>query len=91
MTSYHPPLEKKVDLATVRGLAKSPPTVHSNCSERARKDHFGCPGELFRVGQENRNRSNSELAVRFLFLLLLPTPPPKREYNAVSAVADEVW
>ena len=29
--------------------------------------------------------------VRFLFLPLLPTPTQKREYNAVSAVADEVW
>ena len=29
--------------------------------------------------------------VRLLFLLFLPTLPPKREYNAVSAVADEVW
>ena len=29
--------------------------------------------------------------VRLLFLPFLPTLPPKREYNAVSAVADEVW
>ena len=29
--------------------------------------------------------------VRFLFLSLMPIPPPKREFNAVSAIADEIW
>jgi hypothetical protein len=40
------------------------------------------------VGQENQIED-----VRFLFSFLL-TPllwPPKREYNAVSAIADEIW
>jgi hypothetical protein len=32
-TSFHPPLEKYY-FASVRGLAKSPPTVQSNCSKR---------------------------------------------------------
>jgi hypothetical protein len=31
-TSFHPPLEKYY-FASARELAKSPPTVHSNCSE----------------------------------------------------------
>ena len=44
------------------------------------------------VGQENRIEATQNLPdVRFLFLPLLPTPPPKREYNAVSAVANEIW
>jgi len=51
----HPPLWQKYYFATVRGLAKSPPTVHSNCSERmclhartflvALENHLGWPGE----------------------------------------------
>ena len=41
------------------------------------------------VGQENQIED-----VHFLFSPFLPTPPlwpPKREYNAVSAIADEIW
>ena len=37
------------------------------------------------------NRIEVIPGVRFLFLPLLSTPPLNREYNAVSAVADEVW
>ena len=53
---HPPPLAKKY-FATVRGLAKSPPTVHSNCSERmclyartflvALENYSGYLGELF--------------------------------------------
>ena len=51
-------------------------------------DYPGWPGEL--------NWSNSELAWHALSwhmlpLSLLPMPLPKREYNAVSANADEIW
>ena len=37
--------------------------------------------------------SNSSEDVRFLFSPLTTPPlwPPKREYNAVSAIADEIW
>ena len=64
---------------------------------------FWLPWRIILVGQGNclvgqGNSSGVELKqfralpdVRFLFLPFLPTPPPKREYNAVSAVADEVW
>ena len=41
------------------------------------------------VGQENQIED-----VHFLFSPFLPTPPlwpPKCEYNAVSAIADEIW
>ena len=41
------------------------------------------------VGQENQIED-----IHFLFSPFLPTPPlwpPKREYNAVSAIADEIW
>ena len=38
------------------------------------------PWRIILVGQENRIEA-----------ILLPTPPPKRGYDAVSAVADEVW
>jgi len=31
------------------------------------------------------------LDIRFLFLSLLTMPPLKREYNTVSAIADEIW
>ena len=31
------------------------------------------------------------LNVYFLFLSLLLIPLPKREYNAVSAIANEIW
>ncbi len=56
MTSFTPPPLAKFYFATVRGLAQSPPTVHSNCSERlwlhartvlvAMGNYSGCPGEL---------------------------------------------
>ena len=59
-----------------------------------RKDLFGCPGESpwltwrFAVGQENQIKD-----VRFLFSPLTTSPlwPPKREYNAISSIADEIW
>jgi len=69
----------------------------------ARKDYFGCPRELFwlswgivLVGQGNSRgvelkQFRTLPDVHFLFLPLLPIPPPKHKYNAVSAVADEVW
>jgi len=42
----------------------------------------------FAVGQENQIKD-----VRFLFSPLTTPPlwPPKREYNAVSSIADEIW
>jgi len=46
------------------------------------------PWRIALVGQENQIEG-----VRFLFSFL-PTPPlwpPKREYNAVSAIADGIW
>ena len=49
-----------------------------------------CTQGLFKLPQRIALENQIE-DVRFLFLPLLPTPPPKREYNAVSAVADEVW
>ena len=48
-----------------------------------------CEFEISLVGGESNYQSLPD--IRFLFLSLLPTPPPKREYSAVSAVADEVW
>jgi hypothetical protein len=79
---------------------KTPPTVKSPSPTlvsfelkrtvvATRKDLFGCPGESpwltwrFAVGQENQTKD-----VRFLFSPL--TTPPKREYNAVSSIADEI-
>jgi len=45
-------------------------------------NRLGWPGE-----------SNSSEDVRFLFspLIMPPLWPPRREYNAVSAIADEIW
>jgi len=42
----------------------------------------------FAVGQENQIED-----VRFLFSPLTTPPlwPPKRKYNAVSSIADEIW
>ena len=63
----------------------------------ARKDHFGCYGELFWLARGIRIEVTQNLPdvrflnIRFLFLPLSPTPLPKRGYNAVSVVADEVW
>ena len=68
-----------------------------------RKDHFGCHGELFwlargtvLVGQGSRIEATQNLPnvrfldIRFLFLSFAYASA-KREYNAVSAIADEVW
>ena len=94
-TSFTPPFGERCEiLNSVRAsnLAWLPPTVHSNCSERLwlhAKTFFGCPGEspwLARRIKFFRRRT--------LPLLLLTTPPlwpPKREYNAVSAIAYEIW
>ena len=48
----------------------------------ALRNRLGWPGE-----------SNSSEDVRFLFspLTMPPLWPPKREYNAVSAIAGEIW
>ena len=60
-----------------------------------RKDLFGCPGELpWLAGRIALvGRGNWVKDVRFLFSPLTTPPlrPPKREYNAVSATADEIW
>jgi hypothetical protein len=67
----------------------------------ARKDYFGCPGELFwlargivLVGQGNSSGVELKIQnlpdVHLLFLHFLPMPLLKREYNAVSAIADEI-
>ena len=69
----------------------------------ARKDHFGCPGELFwlaggiiLVSQGSRIKATQNLPdVRSLTYAssfsLLPMLLPKREYNAVPAIVDEIW
>ena len=61
----------------------------------ARKDYFGCPGELFWLDQGNSSGVELKIQnlpdVRLLFLPFLPMPLPKRKYNAVSAIADEIW
>ena len=44
------------------------------------------PGELFWLARRIESKQFT-----LPLSLLLPTPPPKREYIAVSAVADEVW
>jgi hypothetical protein len=50
------------------------------------------PWRIILVGQENRIEAIQNLPdVHFFFFPLLPTPLPKRGYDAVSAVADEVW
>jgi len=57
----------------------------------ARKDLFSCPGEspwlagrIALVGRENQIEDDASSS---------PPPlwPPKREYNAVSTIADEIW
>ena len=85
-----PPFSERSEFGT-RIFAWLPPAVHSNCSERlwlhartllvALENRVGWPGDQIKD-------------VRFLFSPFLPTPPlwpQKREYNAVSAIADEIW
>ena len=96
MTSF-PSLQQNL-ISLGYDFVLSPPTVHSNCSKRlwlhARavlvtlENYSGWPGELSWLA---RGVELNLPDVRFLFLPLLPTPLPKRGYNAVSAVADEVW
>ena len=61
-----------------------------------RKDYFVCPGELFWLARGIKSKQPRTCDVRFLnihFLILcpLPMPLPKCKYNAVSAIADEIW
>jgi len=61
-----------------------------------RKDLFGCPGDspwlARRIKLKQPNLPDVRfLDIRFLFLSLLTMPPLKREYSAVSAIADEIW
>jgi len=62
----------------------------------ARKDYFGCHGELFWLARGIRIKITQNLPdvrflnIRFLFLPLLLMPLPEREYNAVSVIADEI-
>ena len=84
------PLEKYY-FALVRELAKLPPTIHSNCSEGMclhARAFLVAPGEspwlagrIALVGQENWRRTLPLNYVR----------PPKRKYNAISAIANEIW
>src|ERR1700723_533706 len=90
----HPPFSERSEiLNSVRAsnFAWLPPAVHSNCSERlwlhartllvALENRVGWPGDQIKD-------------VYFLFSPFLSTPPLwalKREYNAVSAIADEIW
>ena len=56
-----------------------------------RKDPFWLPWRIALVGQENQIEVTQNLPdVRILFPPLLPMPPPKRKYNAISAIADEI-
>ena len=78
-----PPLEKKVDFATVRGSPNRHQLyiviVASACA---------CTQGLALVGRGNQIEN-----IRFLFSPFLPMPPlwpPKHKYNAASAIADEI-
>ena len=58
--------------------------------------YFGCSGESFWLARGIKSKQPRTCDVRFLnirFLILSPLPMPllKREYNAVSAIADEIW
>ena len=56
---------------------------------------FGCHGELFWLAGRIKFSTCLTTLPRRTFpqrtLPLLPTPLPKRKYNAVSAIADEIW
>jgi len=43
------------------------------------------------VGQGNQAQDNASSSPLFSPLTTPPLWPPKREYNAVSAIADEIW
>ena len=76
-------------------LAWLPPTVHGNCSEWlwlhaktilvALENYSGWLGELSWLAR------GVELNLPDVRFPLLPTPLPKREYNAISTIADEIW
>ena len=57
----------------------------------ARKDRFGCPGELSWLARGVELKQFRTCLTYAYSFSLLPTPPPKRKYNAVFIVADEVW
>ena len=68
-----------------------------------RKDYFGCPGELFWLARgivlvsqgsqikATQNLPNMRSLIYASSFSLLPMPLPKREYNAISTIADEIW
>ena len=65
-----------------------PPHWQNFISLRARKDLFGCPGDSPWLARRIKLKTYAS----FLSPLTMPPLwPPKREYNAVSAVTDEIW
>ena len=90
----HPPFSERSEILNsvrISNFAWLPPAVHSNCSER-----LWLHARTLLVALENRVGwlGDQIKDVHFLFSLFLPTPPlwpQKREYNAVSTIADEIW
>ena len=63
----------------------------------ATRNDLWLPWKFALVGQENRIEATQNmpdvrfLDIRFLTLSFLPMPPLKREHNAASTIADEIW